>query len=169
MESDAVWQHKAFCICCKVGQPLRCVFCSFVCFFVVLFTVLYPMDKSEANGTNPSGEGSKKRAAVSTEGECTSKAARRGAPSDTCRLKDILVPRQQDTEDKEVEVEQLVKARDVMDGAAFPLVWKNLDVMTYVRQGLEVCACEEVRDAAQSWMGVQGYVCGQARTTVFEA
>lgn len=52
---------------------------------------------------DPGGEGSTKRAAMSTEKKCPAKAAGTEAPNDTRRWEDILVPRRRDTEDEEVE------------------------------------------------------------------
>lgn len=86
-------------------------------------------------GTNPRGEVSKKLAVVSTDGKPPSKSARIGALSDKHRLEGIFVPRRQGSEEDKIEVEQLVKARDLRDCAAFSLVLKNPEVMACVRQG----------------------------------
>lgn len=57
------------------------------------------------------------------------------ALSNTRCSEDIHFPHRQDMVDEEDEVDQLVRARDVKDGAVFPLVWENAEVMAYVRQG----------------------------------
>lgn len=94
------------------------------------------MDKAEAGeGCTKSGnESSRKRAAVSTHGERTSIAAQIRSPSDIRRLEDIFVPRRQFMEDEEVGADQLVRVRDVKDGAVLSFVWKNPEVVAYVRQ-----------------------------------
>lgn len=91
------------------------------------------MDELESRRTNPGGEGMKKRAAVSTDVEHLSKAARTDAPSDTRRLEAILVPRRQSSEDEAVEVELLMRARDVRGSADLPLVWERPDAIAYAR------------------------------------
>lgn len=50
------------------------------------------MAKPKARGNEPWGEGSKKRAPVSTNGERPSKVARTCTSSDTRRSEDIPVP-----------------------------------------------------------------------------
>lgn len=93
------------------------------------------MNNSELRGANTGGEGSKKLAAVSMDGERPSKAARTDAPSDTRRLENIPVLRLQGIGNEEVEMEQLVKVREVRDGVVIPLLCENLDVIANVRQG----------------------------------
>lgn len=63
------------------------------------------MDKPEARGNEPGRDGLKKCAAVSTEGEPSSKAARTKASSSTRRWEDISVLRRHGSENKEVELE----------------------------------------------------------------
>lgn len=58
---------------------------------------------------------------MSTEEERPSKVAQTRASRNTRRLVDIPVLRRHGSEDKEFKVEQLVKMRDVRDGAALPL------------------------------------------------
>lgn len=100
---------------------------------LVLLVLLSLMDTPDARGIDPGRDGSKKRAAVSTNGERPSKAAWTLASSDTRRLEDIPVPRRQGSEDKTVEVELLAKARNVKGDAVLSLVWANPDLMAYVR------------------------------------
>lgn len=80
------------------------------------------MDKSESWSTTPGEEASKKRATVRTNGERPSKAAQIWAPSNTRRSGDVPVLRRQCINDGEVEVQQLVKARDIKDSVEFLLL-----------------------------------------------
>lgn len=63
------------------------------------------------------------------------KAAQTGAWSDTHYSEDVPVPRWQRFEDEEIEMELLLKARNVRDAAVFPFVWEHADEVAYVRQG----------------------------------
>lgn len=80
------------------------------------------MDKAESRGMNLGSKVSIKRAAVSSEGERPSKGAGIGASGNICRLENISFSRRQDIEDEEVDVDQLMRARDVKDGAVLLLV-----------------------------------------------
>lgn len=59
---------------------------------------------------------------------------RTGALRDKHRLRVIFVTRRQGSGDKIGEVEQLVRAGVVSDGAVLPLIWGNPDIMAYARQ-----------------------------------
>lgn len=59
---------------------------------------------------------------MSNEEKRPSKAGRPKAPSKTRRWEDIPVQRRKDMKNKEVELVQLVKARDVIDGVVLLLV-----------------------------------------------
>lgn len=76
------------------------------------------MDETESGGRYAGREQSKKRGAVSMDGERPSKVTWKRASSNTCRSEDISVPHRQVSEDVEAEVERLVEARDVSDGWA---------------------------------------------------
>lgn len=91
--------------------------------------------KSNAEGKDTKRNGTKTRAAVSTNCERTLKSARTGALSDTRRLENISTPRQQNTEDGKVEDVHLVNARNVRDCAALSLVREISNAVAYVRQG----------------------------------
>lgn len=80
------------------------------------------MDKPESRGDDLGWKRLTKRAAVSTYGDCPSKAAQTGASIDTRRLENILVSRRRKDEYQEVEAEHLVRALDVREGVALPLV-----------------------------------------------
>lgn len=72
---------------------------SFCCFVLALLIVI---DEAELSTLNSCREGSKMRAATSTERERPATAERTGAPSDTRRPENNAVSRQQDMVDKEV-------------------------------------------------------------------
>lgn len=74
---------------------------------------------------------------MSSDEERLSKAVRTGPSSDTLRLMDIPVLRHRLVEDEKVELMQFVMARDVRKGAVLSLVWKDSDVMAYVRLGAQ--------------------------------
>lgn len=131
MDLDTLGNTNCFALAANFASR-RVVYFSFCLFCWLLLRFL--IDKSESKGTNSDGEGPKKRAAVSTDRERPANAARTGAPSDTCRMGDILIPRRQGIEDEEIKVRKLVKARDVKDGAVLSFVWEYLGVMAYVRQ-----------------------------------
>lgn len=84
--------------------------------------LLLLIDKLEVKGNDPSRDGSKKSAAVSSNGERPSKVARSGALRDTRRLKVIPAPCRQGSEDKEINAEHLARAWDVREGADLLLV-----------------------------------------------
>lgn len=67
-----------------------------------------------------------------TAGGRPSKVARTEALSNTSRLEDMSVPCWQNMKDDEVEVNQLVRARDVGKAAILPLAWESRDVIAYV-------------------------------------
>lgn len=77
-------------------------------------------------------KGLKKRAAVSTDGDRPSKAARTEVSSGTRWLKNIHVPRCRIIENEEVEVVHFLKARDVKENEVLLIGWENPDVMAYV-------------------------------------
>lgn len=91
------------------------------------------MDKPESGGDDHERKGSKKRVAMSTDVERPSKTARTGASNDTRRLEDVPATRHRVEEDKEAEVDHLVKAQDVEKGAVVRIVWENPFVMAYVK------------------------------------
>lgn len=81
------------------------------------------MDKPESRGDGSGKEPSKKRAAVSTDGDRTLEEERTGVSSNMRCLEDIFVLLCRVIEDVEAEMEHLVRARDVTDGATLPLGW----------------------------------------------
>lgn len=105
--------------------------------FLLSVAVVLSMKKPESSDDDVGREGFKKRAALSTDGDRLSVAARTGASSDTRCLKDISVPGLRVVEHKEVEVAHLVRARDLKEGAVLPLVWGKPDVMVYVKLGAQ--------------------------------
>lgn len=105
----------------------------FYIFGCVVFAVFVVVDKTESRSMNLGSEVCKKRAAMIMEEGSPSKAAPTGAPSDKRRLEAISVPRLQDMQDEEVEVDQLMRARDVKDGTVLSLVWENPGDISYAR------------------------------------
>lgn len=89
--------------------------------------------KPEPRGDDLGRERSKKCGAVSTYGDHPSKTSWMGAWSDTRCLKNVPVPRRRIGENEDVKVEHLVRARDIKEGADFPLVWENPDLMEYIK------------------------------------
>lgn len=86
----------------------------FGCVVVALFFVV---DKAEWTGMNLGSKGFNTRATVSTEEDRPAKMKQAGALCDKRRSENVPVLRRQDMEDREVEVDQLVRALSVKDGA----------------------------------------------------
>lgn len=104
---------------------------------------------------------SRKRGAVSTDGERSLKAARTRAPSDTRCLGDTLFPRRQDMEGIVVKVEQLVRARDVKDGSVFSTRVGESRSDGVGNASLEVFGCQEVLGRCPAMSARPRFVCGQ--------
>lgn len=85
--------------------------------------------KPKARGNNFDRASARKRTAVSTGRERSSKAEQTEASSDTSRLEDIPVSRRQGSENREVEAKHLVRVRDVRYDAVLLPVWNSLDSM----------------------------------------
>lgn len=106
-----------------------------------------------------------KRAAVIRDAECASKAAQRGAFSDTRCLENIPFQRPQKNEDVEVRLKHQVKAQDKRDGAVHLLVWKSLDAMAYVRQGSKCLDAKWLGSLSSQRRASMTVYAGKLRTT----
>lgn len=97
--------------------------------FSCLSAVANLMDKSESKDGDPRIKRSKKRSAVSSDGDCSSRMARTGASSNTGRLEDIPVLICCIGEDEDAEVEHFLIALGIRDSMDLPLVLHCLGVM----------------------------------------
>lgn len=70
---------------------------------------------------------------MSTDGDRPQKAAQTEVSSDTRCLEDIPIPSGQSDEGEKVEVDHIVRSRDLRDGEVLPLVCDHPDAMVYVK------------------------------------
>lgn len=71
--------------------------------------------------------------------------------------------------DDEVEVEQLVRAMNESYGAVLPLVWENLKVMAYVRQGSRFSDAKRFKTLLSHGQAAKVTYAGRSHTTAYGA
>lgn len=127
------------------------------------------MNRSKLRGDDPSREGPKRRAAVSTDGNRPSQAAQTGSLSDTRRLEDIFGSRRRVVEGKEIEAEHHVKSRDIRGGTVVPCVWETSDILAYVKQGGQYLDARRFGALPRHRRAVKIVCAGKFRATLYGA
>lgn len=88
---------------------------------------------------------------------------------DTRRLENIPVQRRQDVEDEKSMMDQLMRARDVKNGAILSLVWENPELMAYVGQSSKFLNTERFGALPSHGRASKGTYAGRSCATVYGA